>query len=99
MLAQCIEGSEVKRRTDACTYDRWQRPAPELLQGTGTCENLAEGSDEGGRAGLLDTGFEEVGRLEERGGQAAGCETGEEVERWRRPLALWGLGNDISAGK
>ena len=42
--------------------------------------------------GLLDTSFEEVGGLEERGGQAAGCKTGEEVERWRRLLVFgnWG---------
>ena len=38
--------------------------------------------------GLLDPGFEEVGRLEESGGQAAGCQTGEEVERLRRVLAF-----------
>lgn len=47
MLAQCIKRSEVKRGTDACPYDRWQCTAPELFQGIGTCENLAEGSDEG----------------------------------------------------
>ena len=81
MLTQCIKRGEVKCGTDACTYDRWQCTTPELLQGIGTCENLAEGSDEGGRARLLDTGFEEVGGLEECGGKAAGCKTGEEVER------------------
>ncbi len=47
MLAQCIKRGEVERGTDACTYYRWQCPAPELFQGIGTCENLAESTDEG----------------------------------------------------
>ena len=80
MLTQCIERGEVKRGTNACSYYRRQCTAPELFQGTGTCKNLAEGSEEGCRAGLLDTGFEEVGGLEERGRQAAGRKAGEEVE-------------------
>ena len=67
MLAQRIKRGEVKRRTNACTYYRWQCPAPELFQGIGTCEDVAEGSDERCRAGLLNTGFEQVGGLKERG--------------------------------
>ena len=47
MLAQCIKRGEVKRRTNACTYDGRHCAAPELFQGTGTGENLAEGGEEG----------------------------------------------------
>jgi hypothetical protein len=39
---------------------------------------MADGG--GAVAGLLDAGFEQVGRLEEEGGGAAGAEAGEEVE-------------------
>lgn len=80
MLAQCIKRREVKRGTNARTYYRRQCAAPELFQGIGTCKNLAECNEEGCGAGLLDTGFEEVGGLEERSRQAAGCKTGQEVE-------------------
>ena len=92
MLAQRIKRGEVKRRTNPRTYYRRKCPAPELLQGIRTCEDLAEGSDEGGRTGLLDTSFEQVGRLEESGRQAASRETGEEVESCEQALALmdWG---------
>jgi hypothetical protein len=43
-------------------------------------EEGAEDGEEGGGAGLLDAGLEEVGWLEEDGGAEAGEETGEEVE-------------------
>ena len=96
MLPQRIKRGEVKRRTKTCTQHRWKRPAPELLQGIGTGENLAYGTGEGRRSGLLDTGFENVGRLEEGGGQATSCETGEEVESWETRISssrgLWEAG-------
>lgn len=44
--------------------------------------NLAEGVDEGGGAGLLDTGFEEIDWLEKGSGEGTGAETGNEVKGW-----------------
>jgi hypothetical protein len=55
-------------------------------------ENGAEDWEEGRRAGLLDTGFEEVGRLQEDRGAEAGEEAGEEVEGWM------GFGGELGLG-
>lgn len=42
-----------------------------MADGLGLGGDLAEGLQEGVRAGLLDAGFEEVGGLEEDGGAEA----------------------------
>lgn len=47
-------------------------------------EDGAEDWEEGGGAGLLDAGLEQVGWLEKDGGADAGEEAGEEVEGWVR---------------
>ena len=76
MLAEGVEGGEVEGGAEAGSDDGREGASPEVLEGVGAGEDGPEGGEEGSGAGLLDAGFEEVGGLEERGGEAACCEAG-----------------------
>ncbi len=80
MLAKRVEGGEVEGGAEACADDGGEGAAPELAEGVGGSGDVAESLGEGDRAGLLDAGLEEINGLEERGGECAGAEAGDEVE-------------------
>lgn len=89
-----VEHAEVEGAAEAGADHGGGGAAPELADGVGAIEDLAQDVADGGGAGagLLDAGFEEVGGLEEEGGCAAGAEAGEEVEAWEgRVLVFDGI--------
>lgn len=80
MLAEGIESGEVESGAETGADYGGESAAPEMAEGIGAAGYVAEGVDEGGGAGLLDAGFEEIDGLEKGGGEDAGAEAGDEVE-------------------
>lgn len=84
MLAEGVEGGEVEGGAEAGPDDGREGAAPELAEGIWSAGDATEGLQQGGGVGLLDAGLEEIGGLEEGGGEDAGTEAGDEVECWDR---------------
>lgn len=57
MLAESVEGGEVEGGAETGADDGGEGAAPELAEGVGSAGDVAEGVQEGGGAGLLDSGF------------------------------------------
>lgn len=80
MLTQSVQAREIERRANTCPECRRKRAAPELPKWVWTSGDGAEYNCEGGGGGLLDAGFEEIGRLKETGREDPRAKAGCEVE-------------------
>lgn len=64
MLPKSVESGEIEGGAEACANDGGESAAPELTKGVGAAGDVAESLGEGGGAGLLNAGLEEVDGLE-----------------------------------
>ena len=80
-MTERIQSGEIESRSKAGADDGGKRTTPKVKKRAWAGSDATEGGEKGGRMGLLETGFQEVGGLEEECREDPGGKTSQKMKR------------------